>query len=318
MAVQAHLNGIKIGVKDMNASLNFYQGILGIEPIRRIDSRDTPEMEQFLAKMMGVPELHFHETIFSPMDTKVKIQPMHFETPATRPGPRDYDWLNIGSVRLVFAVNDTNSTYEELKKKGVKFLAPPQNRPAPRGGGNVQGVDPDGVPINFTSSQATHVSGNKHARLNGVKIAVGDMAASVRFYSEIMGLPAPEVKDFPEDQELSRFLAKMMNVPALHFREAIFSPKEPAVMIQLMEYVTPKAKPRPKDFTYTDIGSVRLVFHVQDANAAYKELKSKGIKFVAPPSGRVTGSFNVIAWDPDGIAINISDKRYGPSNVGEV
>jgi lactoylglutathione lyase len=56
-----------------------------------------------------------------------------------------------GTCSVGFNVKDVNKTYEEMQKRGVKFLMPPSERPGERIKLAVA-LDPDGLPISFAQN----------------------------------------------------------------------------------------------------------------------------------------------------------------------
>jgi lactoylglutathione lyase len=112
------INSVKlvgVNVKDQGRALDFYTNVLGFETIT-------------------------NEPI-SPNARWIEVSPPGAETHLalwTPPGLED----RIGTFSgVVFRCNDIDATYEELKKRGVKFTEEPRDQP---GGTMAQFVDPDG------------------------------------------------------------------------------------------------------------------------------------------------------------------------------
>ena len=81
--------------------------------------------------------------------------------------------------------------------------------------------------------------------------------------------------------------------------------------IELFEYVQPAGS--PADVRTNNVGSSHISFFVDDLNAAYEDLKEKGVRFRSPPieitSGPNKGGWGIYLLDPDGITIEL----YQPS-----
>ena len=58
------------------------------------------------------------------------------------------DRMDVGACTIGFHVKNIQKTYEELKKKGVKFVMPPTEREG-EGIKLTVCLDPDGLPINI-------------------------------------------------------------------------------------------------------------------------------------------------------------------------
>jgi lactoylglutathione lyase len=112
---------VMVNVSDMGRSVAFYRDTLGLR-------------------------LKFESPGWSEFETGATTLALHG---ATRPAAGDPAAGPVaGTCRLGFSVPDLNSTYAELRKRGVHFVMPPTEQP--NEGIRLAGcVDPDGLAISF-------------------------------------------------------------------------------------------------------------------------------------------------------------------------
>lgn len=137
-----------ICVRDLETSIHFYCDLLGMKLVHRAESSGRPDVEEYHAHLFNMPQVRYRSARLAVEETPVAIELLQYEVPASRPKPQDHLWTDVGYVRLSFRVKDVNATYQELKAKGVRFVAPPASRPT--GGGNLLAYDPDGNVIGFS------------------------------------------------------------------------------------------------------------------------------------------------------------------------
>jgi len=114
-----------------------------------------------------------------------------------------------------------------------------------------------------------------------VMILVSDMARSIRFYRDMLGIPlkfeSPEWSEFETGK----------TVLALHSGG---SPGAP----------TPGQK----------AGTASIGFYVDRLDAKFSELRGKGVEFTMPPSDRGDEGIRLaVCIDPDGLPISIAERK---------
>lgn len=118
-----HVDYVMIVVSKMNRSIEFYRDKLGLQ--LKFESPDWTEFQT------GTTTLALHA--------------------GGAPDASDaaFQTKLAGTCSIGFNVEDLNRTYEDLQKRGVKFLMPPSERP----GEPIRlavALDPDGLPISFS------------------------------------------------------------------------------------------------------------------------------------------------------------------------
>lgn len=126
-----------------------------------------------------------------------------------------------------------------------------------------------------------------------VGIVCSRFEESLRFYRDLLGLPVVLDIQIPASVAVG---AKLAPRP---FRQVRLKAGE--TLIKLMEIEQPPA-PRTAEFA---AGVRWLTFFVEDAWAAYRELSSKGVEFLAEPVVAPDADGVVCALDPDGILIEL-------------
>jgi len=139
---------VNICVSDMERSIKFYQD-LGFTKVNDF-TLDDPGVGDALGlkakKLRGV----FMRLGSDPGAPVLDL--VQFIDPPTQGRP--YATLNnIGICRIAFTVDDIDRTYDQLKEKGVTFVAPLQKLKGPGGGtiGVVCFKDPDGTVLELMS-----------------------------------------------------------------------------------------------------------------------------------------------------------------------
>ena len=125
---------VAIICSNFEESLHFYRDVLGFEIV--VDTEISGE----IATRLGVAPRGFHQVRLQAGDSLIKL--MDIKSP---PPPAPHGFAS-GIRWLTVYVEDIDSTIEELKKRGVEFLADPvrgQHAAA------VAAIAPDGVLIEF-------------------------------------------------------------------------------------------------------------------------------------------------------------------------
>jgi glyoxylase I family protein len=139
---------VNICVRDMERSINFYQG-LGFTKVNDF-TLDDPGVGDALGvkanKLRGVFMRLGSDTNAPVLDL------VQFIDPPTQGQP--YPTLNnVGICRIAFAVDDIDKTYADLQAKRVEFVAPLKKLTGPGGAkiGVVCFKDPDGTVLELMS-----------------------------------------------------------------------------------------------------------------------------------------------------------------------
>jgi glyoxylase I family protein len=128
-------------------------------------------------------------------------------------------------------------------------------------------------------------------------IIVSDMAQSLKFYRDILGMK--EEVDITYDAD-----PVMMDLPDTKPKQHLVLLSAGNMHVELIQYIEPKG--RPNDRRTCDNGTMHLCFRVHDIKDVYEDLKAKGVKFHRTP--------DLIGDDADGLSHHGYVYFRGPDN----
>jgi catechol 2,3-dioxygenase-like lactoylglutathione lyase family enzyme len=135
---------------------------------------------------------------------------------------------------------------------------------------------------------------------------VSNIETALHFFRDLLGLNATPVKEVE-----SRDIQRVVGIPDAFLRISIVQVPGGA-NIELIEYVRPEGK--KIDSKPCNAGIAHIAFLVDDVEATYRELTSKGVRFVNPPVW-VPGNDGKGMWGvsylkgPDDITIEVIEKQ---------
>jgi catechol 2,3-dioxygenase-like lactoylglutathione lyase family enzyme len=141
--------------------------------------------------------------------------------------------------------------------------------------------------------------------LNHMGFSVGDLDRSVRFYTELLGVPPyfRERYDVP-------YIGRMVGYPGAIQEAAFFRlPEQADVFLELIQYLEPAAGAVRME-AY-NAGNAHLCLTCEDLDAEYARLAAvDGVSFrsdgpVSSDYGVYTGARGLFLRDPDGILIQL-------------
>jgi catechol 2,3-dioxygenase-like lactoylglutathione lyase family enzyme len=138
-------------------------------------------------------------------------------------------------------------------------------------------------------------------RICQTSFSVADLDRSVAFYRDVLGLPLVRVTDGAGQDAR---VGVVTGYAGARLRVAFFDVQ--GHELELIQYVTPAGRRTAPE--RRDAGAAHIAFAVADADAAYQELRAKGVRFVSPPQdfGTVKACYFT---DPDGITLELLQRR---------
>jgi glyoxylase I family protein len=139
-------------------------------------------------------------------------------------------------------------------------------------------------------------------KLNHITIVVSDIEKSKKFYKEILALNSTLDEEIGGDQ-----FSKVTAIQNLKLRFAVLKDKESNMIIELAQFLTPKAEIH-RDFRH-------IVFEVDDVDRIYSELKYKNIETlsepvtISDPRQKINGKRFFYFRYPDGNLIELFNSR---------
>lgn len=144
---------------------------------------------------------------------------------------------------------------------------------------------------------AMHIRGADHT-----SYTVSDLERSLAFYVDILGCEVLWQREIT-----NRYFSQIVGFPDCQVRAAHLRIPGSEHRIELFEYVSPRGT--RADIRVNNAGSSHISFLVDDLEAAYGELRSRGVQFLSPPvaidAGANAGGRAVYILDPDGITMEL-------------
>jgi catechol 2,3-dioxygenase-like lactoylglutathione lyase family enzyme len=132
---------------------------------------------------------------------------------------------------------------------------------------------------------------------------VADMDRSLAFWRDALGLEL--LNDWVSD---AGYLSEITGYPGARLRLAFLALPGTAARLELIQYLQPAGPPRAQQ-PRNVAGAAHLCFDVPDVQAAYAELRARGVAFTSPPveitSAANRGAWGVYLTDPDGITLEL-------------
>ncbi len=131
-----------------------------------------------------------------------------------------------------------------------------------------------------------------------IAVSVSDMEKALEFFCGALGL------EVMMDMEMEGVPAieAILGVKDIKMRYVLFTGQ--GAQLNLLEFKNPKGENIAAKMRPFDHGIHHIAFAVDDVEAAYEELKAKGVEFISPPQD--TGVAKAIAMrGPDGVVIEL-------------
>ena len=298
----AHCN---VNCSDLERSKRFYSELVGLEA----QAHTAPEQPQD-GTGFGLPRVQWDAFMMQDATRTTSVDLLEWKVP--EPVGRPYPALNhLGFARLCLSVPNLDAVHARLRAAGVECLSEPCTYPIqPEAGLHARVLmclDPDGTVVEFVEAPGVG------SRLVHVNICCSDLARSADWYQRTLSLevrghskpgPVPG-RGFGMDGEIE-------------WEAKSFYPKglSESFMIDLLEWKQP-APVGPPYPSANHLGIFRMAFLVEDAHAAYDEIRSLGVECPPPvwlelgPEIPVEGVWAVFFPDPDGTCLEFIGRTDG-------
>ena len=143
--------------------------------------------------------------------------------------------------------------------------------------------------------------------MNHTGFVVSDMELSLSFYRDQLGL------EIERDQILEGdFISELVGYPDAKLRIVYLGLGDMKHSVELIEYLNPRGSTAPLP-NRKDIGATHLGIIVDSLDEFYKELSSKGVRFVSPPVTRPNAVYPMAQkgcymQDPDGNRLELLEQ----------
>lgn len=113
---------VGITVKDLKKALKFYNHLLGLKLVKKMD-----ESGAFISRISGLRNIKVTTVKLAADDNSLVELLLYYSHPAKKLGKsKIYD---VGISHFAFTVEDVDKTYKRLLRAGVRFNSPPQVSP---------------------------------------------------------------------------------------------------------------------------------------------------------------------------------------------
>jgi len=266
-----------ITVKDVEQSLRFYGGTLGIEhTVSQVS--DQP----YLALVTGVPGCSLKIGFARVEGDDVPLEFIEYVNPA--PGRALTGFGIVGTPHLCWQVDNLYAAYGRLLAEGVEFLGEPHLL-VDGAWGEARGVfarDPDGLLVELIELPGARDGTGRLTRLHHLGVTVSKLDQAIDFYCSQLSL---EEKSRYAGESL--YLRHHAGLKDNYIRGAILLLPGMEVYVELWEFRTPSGP--PADVAKYNVGSAHLCFLVDDIVGDHASLTEKGIRFVGPPAAVTAG-----------------------------
>jgi catechol 2,3-dioxygenase-like lactoylglutathione lyase family enzyme len=300
-------------VSQMERSIRFFSEVLSFEKTSDVEiaSPDYERLEGVFGARMRVVRMRLGGE---------SIDLTEYLAPKGRPVPIDSRSNDRWFQHIAIVVSDMDRAYAWLRRHDVEHAStapqtlPAWNRPA-AGIRAFYFKDPDGHALEIL--QFPEGKGDPRWQRGGDRlflgidhtaIVVGDTAASLRFYRDLLGLRvAGESENYGTEQEhLNNVFGARLRITSLR---AASGPG-----IEFLEYLAPgDGRPRPADSRANDLIHWQTVLVTRDVEAAAAGAFTAHVPFVSPgvvslPRAELGFGKAFLARDPDGHAMALVEK----------
>ena len=302
---------IGMTVADVDRSAAFYGTVLGFEKVSDVEvwGGEYERLQGVFGLRMRVVRMRLGDEL---------IELTEYLTPGGRPVPADSRANDRWFQHIAIIVSDMDRAYARLREAKVQHASPaPQRLPDwnPKAGG-IRAFyfrDPDGhflevlwFPSGKGDPKWQGVTSRLFLGIDHTAIVVGDTAASLRYYRDVLGLQvAGESENFgPEQERLNNVFGARLRITTLR---AAAGPG-----VELLEYLAPRdGRPAPVDLKANDLAHWQIRFVVSDAEAAFSAVRAARGALISPgvvvlTDGRLGFRHGVLVRDPDGHAAELA------------
>jgi catechol 2,3-dioxygenase-like lactoylglutathione lyase family enzyme len=140
---------------------------------------------------------------------------------------------------------------------------------------------------------------------------VRDIEASVRFYTELLGLQLVARREAK-----GGYVTEIVGYPGAEMRFAFVQHPDGGPLIELIQYVNPGGQ--PIDTATCNPGTAHVCFQVSDIFPIYERLKAAGVSFKSDGPVAITewvnqGGYAIYLTDPDGITLELLQRPTPPA-----
>ena len=150
--------------------------------------------------------------------------------------------------------------------------------------------------------------------MNHTGFVVSDMERSLEFYRDLLGLKQ-ERNQILEGE----FISELVGYPDARLHIVYLGKGDLRHSVELIQYLNPAGTPAAMPERY-QVGASHLGVIVDDLDAFYAELSSRGVRFVSPPAIRPGAVYPMASkgcymQDPDGNWLELLERPAAPEDA---
>jgi catechol 2,3-dioxygenase-like lactoylglutathione lyase family enzyme len=302
------VGAIAMTVDDLDRSISFYTTVLGFTKLCQHEVAG-PTYERF----EGIFGLRIRSARLVLGDEQIELR--EYLVPKGRPYPADSRSNDRWFQHIAIVTSDMDAAYARLRCYRVRYASSEPQR-LPDWNRNAAGIrafyfrDPDGHYLELLQFPPGKGSAKWHrpgkplfVGIDHTAIVVGDTAASLRFYPDVLGFRiAGESENYGPEQE------RLNNVFGAHLRITTMR-ADSGPSIEFLQYLTPAdGRPAPADEHANDIvwwQTTVLVSGIPDIVAALHRDGVQTISAAAVALPEPSNATAVLVRDPDGHAMEL-------------
>ena len=305
--------GVGMTVGDMDRAVDFYSKVLFFERVS-----DVEVAGDAFERLQGIFGARARIVTLRLGDERLELT--EYLASRGRPALADARSNDRWFQHVAIVVNDMEQAYLWLRRHGVQYVSPSPQR-LPDWNPNAAGIrafyfrDPDGhaleilqFPPDKGDPRWHRPSDRVFLGIDHTAIVVGDTAASLGFYRDVLGMRVVGGSENhgPEQERLNNVFGARLRITTLRATAG------PAV--ELLEYLTPRdGRPYPVDARANDLVHWHTIVATSSPEAVYRALLAGRYPLVSPrvvtlPDGPLGSREAFLARDPDGHALQFRSR----------
>jgi molybdate transport system substrate-binding protein len=287
-------------VASMAKSMEFYRDVIGLDVTADNPFSGNPA----IIKLANIPGAQSRYAVLKVPGSELGVELIEYKD--INRTPQHPKFVDPGAANIALRVRDINGIFERLQTFGATILTK-GGKPVSIGNGGgaylfVQ--DPDGFVVEL--SQGTPPADSKVAATSNVfggafETTVADSAASVKFYTELLGLSMPLGASFNDNA----VMADTAGAPGASFRQSGATIPGSSARLTLIEFKN--VARTPLKGRVQDPGTAILQLRVRDVTALTARLLAAGVPVVS--QGGVPVSFGAakisLVRSPDNLLLEL-------------
>ncbi|MFC1850579.1 SRPBCC family protein [candidate division CSSED10-310 bacterium] len=277
MISAAPLSQIAYTVLDVKKHRRWYQDVFDLVPARQTNLFFGP----LTTRVQGIPRVAERCWWLVDSEDFFQLELFQFWSPRSKPQDPERRMCDLGYNMVGLHVVDFNGVLERLSRVGAHSLTGPAG---PEGQRRVCLRDPEGVFLEIM--EADPLSGKALPKvrpdipttIRSITLSVPDLAPARKTFMETFLLPEAEGEPLHKpDHE------RLWGLEGAQRRSLVLDAGR--VLIELVEYIEPKGKPKPPDYRICDQGLMNIAFGAQN-RTHFAALFKRAVAGGCQPNGK--------------------------------